>query len=131
MCHLKGSVNALAVDPKHFAIDQRKVLADMDELLWTLLAAVKLLGLEELIVFCTEGDTAFVADIEKGVKRAWNKEKRKPLKGKEDLLAGVKWKLPKVIPMVHVLDLSIPRTQTWEENRLKVMKDMLSKFESL
>jgi hypothetical protein len=99
----------------------------IDMLLQAYKVAKEFRSLQELILFCAEDDTEFVADVEKQFKGMWKSD------GDQRKSFGflVAWKVLKVTPMVYKADYSSLQTRARVENELSVMKDMLTGFKSI
>jgi hypothetical protein len=142
---LEDTFLVLAVDPKHYrnicSKNQGDPVKEFDYFKSYLLSALKRtrrLMIMEVILFCSKEDMALVSGVEKFLKEEWNKDneilerhlRSLPTTGREIQWREVGWRAPRVTPMVHKPDYSLPQTDAQIDDNLSLMRDMLSGFKS-
>ncbi|KAN0106035.1 hypothetical protein V8E51_008911 [Hyaloscypha variabilis] len=134
-----------AVDPRRhrnrYSQSQSDCVKDFDGFISCLLRLLKRtrsLMVMEVILFCRKEDMALVSGVEKFLKEEWNKDneilerhlRSLSTTGRESQWREVGWRAPRVTPMVHKPDYSLPQTDAQIDDNLSLMRDMLSGFKS-
>ena len=102
-----------AVKKNHTKFDQgRYIVHPIDMLLWTYKVAKEFRSLQELILFCAEDGTEFVAGVEKQLDGMWKREDG----DSRSFGFLVSWKMPKITLIVYEADYSSLQTRAKVQN---------------